>query len=811
MRKVFFWLFLLLFFGLLFVSENSLSADEFYLVKVELKTAGGLEKIKSTNLNVFAKAGSFVIGAGDQNILGQFKERGLDYTILDKDPHLHHYYFVWYRGKEPVTKALELIRQKGRVLYQEDKMFLVEGRPKDIEELPKYKMSLKRIFQMPLPLELPEPEKELYKAPAYSEVIAQMIAKVKTEEVLDYVKDLSGERSVEIGGVPDSIPTRYTGTEGNYKAAFYLQEKFEQMGIEVVLDTFYMPYDGLLSDVKAAWDEQTAWLCSGRGWILWTTNGGLRWYTVEGTEPFRLSSIFRLTDDTLWAGGFEGMIVNSTDKGSTWSEKTKPITGALLGIYFENNLSGWVVGDSGKIYYTSDGGSSWVAQASGTANLLYKIAFSQQNEGWIVGANGTLLHTTDGGLNWNPVSLGITRELRDIEFVTSQKGWIVGGLGTVLYTTDGGATWLSKDVGTNSTINALCFAPDDTLKGWMVSFSGKLIIRTQDGGETWTKKSSLAGYTSIDFANSQIGWVVGGMSLANTTNGGENWSSQFGNLAVGDPYINVVATIPGSVHPTYEYLITAHYDDISQIPQTYAPGADDNASGTAAVLEAASIMEDYKFQNTVKFVCFTAEEQGLIGSHIYAGKARSQGANIRGVLNFDMIAYDGNHDGHIQVNTDSNSLSLANFFISTLSDYGFGFTPRKVIMTGWDYSDHASFWEYDYKAILGIEDDYDFNPFYHSTGDRVSAFDTTYFRKFCQAGLAALATLAVPYFDLRGDVNLDQKISVSDVVFLINYLFKGGPAPSPSFLGDVDCSEEIEVSDVIYLINYLFKGGPAPC
>ncbi len=59
----------------------------------------------------------------------------------------------------------------------------------------------------------------------------------------------------------------------------------------------------------------------------------------------------------------------------------------------------------------------------------------------------------------------------------------------------------------------------------------------------------------------------------------------------------------------------------------------------------------------------------------------------------------------------------------------------------------------------------------------ISAFDTTYFRKYCQAGLAALATLAIPYFDLRGDVNLDMKVSVSDVVYLINYLFKGGPAP----------------------------------
>jgi hypothetical protein len=223
-------------------------------------------------------------------------------------------------------------------------------------------------------------------------------------------------------------------------------------------------------------------------------------------------------------------------------------------------------------------------------------------------------------------------------------------------------------------------------------------------------------------------------------------------------------------------------------------------------------MKDYQFIYTVKFVCFTAEEQGLIGSYFYANKAKSRGDNIKGALNFDMIAYDGDHDGYIEVHTDSNSLGLNNSFINTISDYGFGFTVRNVIINnGVDYSDHASFWEFDYKSILGIEDESDFNDYYHTTGDRVSAFDTTYFRKYCQAGLASLATLAGPYFDLRGDVNLDMSVSVADVVYLINYLFKGGPAPSPSFLGDVDCSDEVGVSDVIYLINYLFKGGPAPC
>ena len=63
---------------------------------------------------------------------------------------------------------------------------------------------------------------------------------------------------------------------------------------------------------------------------------------------------------------------------------------------------------------------------------------------------------------------------------------------------------------------------------------------------------------------------------------------------------------------------------------------------------------------------------------------------------------------------------------------------------------------------------------------------------------------------LCGDTNGDKKIDISDVIFLINYLFKGGPAPYPLAVGDVDCDYKVLVSDAIYLINYLFKGGPEP-
>jgi hypothetical protein len=67
-----------------------------------------------------------------------------------------------------------------------------------------------------------------------------------------------------------------------------------------------------------------------------------------------------------------------------------------------------------------------------------------------------------------------------------------------------------------------------------------------------------------------------------------------------------------------------------------------------------------------------------------------------------------------------------------------------------------------------------------------------------------------PYLFVRGDANGDEILNVGDVVYLLTYLYKGGPAPDPLGAGDANCDEIINVGDVVYLVTYLYKGGPAP-
>src|SRR5699024_7266805 len=106
--------------------------------------------------------------------------------------------------------------------------------------------------------------------------------------------------------------------------------------------------------------------------------------------------------------------------------------------------------------------------------------------------------------------------------------------------------------------------------------------------------------------------------------------------------VNVIAVLPGTRPESKDrkYVITGHYDSrVSDVMNdtAYAPGAADDASGVAAVLEAARVMSHYKFDATLVFMAVAGEEQGLLGSTHYAQKAKQNNWNIAGMINNDMV------------------------------------------------------------------------------------------------------------------------------------------------------------------------------
>ena len=213
---------------------------------------------------------------------------------------------------------------------------------------------------------------------------------------------------------------------------------------------------------------------------------------------------------------------------------------------------------------------------------------------------------------------------------------------------------------------------------------------------------------------------------------------------------NLSATLPGGALSNELVLVTAHLDDMP--PGALAPGADDNASGCAAVLTAAGIFSQYSFERTIRFVIFTGEEQGMLGSANYAAAARNSNDNIVAVLNLDMIGWDSVPPSTFQLHTRTtsnsaytNDLAIATAFTNVVYTYGLAGIKPVIQPDGLSASDHSSFWNRNYPAILGIEDHgVDFNPYYHSTNDTLMRLNMAYFAEAVRATVATLAYLAQP-------------------------------------------------------------------
>lgn len=114
--------------------------------------------------------------------------------------------------------------------------------------------------------------------------------------------------------------------------------------------------------------------------------------------------------------------------------------------------------------------------------------------------------------------------------------------------------------------------------------------------------------------------------------------------------VNVVATLPGTQAESRErmYVVSGHYDSRNSDDADAtndAPGANDDASGTAAVMELACVMARYKFDATLVFMTVAAEEQGLYGSTDFAEKAKQKKLNIAGMFTNDIIGSSYNEEG----------------------------------------------------------------------------------------------------------------------------------------------------------------------
>ena len=208
---------------------------------------------------------------------------------------------------------------------------------------------------------------------------------------------------------------------------------------------------------------------------------------------------------------------------------------------------------------------------------------------------------------------------------------------------------------------------------------------------------------------------------------------------------NIIATQWGSKYPDRYVVCGSHYDSFrGGHSDKTCPGADDNATGVATVLETARILSQYTFEYSIVYCAFSAEEVGLIGSNAYASFCSEMGMDIVAYFNNDM-------NGYLQEGTEISIDLVYPESVSTLGDYYMNLADiyfpetqvRHVEFTLGD-SDHTSFNNNGYMGIFPFENiDYP-NPYIHTAEDIIGTSVTSFemSQVFSQMNIACVATIA---------------------------------------------------------------------
>lgn len=267
---------------------------------------------------------------------------------------------------------------------------------------------------------------------------------------------------------------------------------------------------------------------------------------------------------------------------------------------------------------------------------------------------------------------------------------------------------------------------------------------------------------------------------------------------------NLIAEKPGLDPDAGIVILCAHLDSTSETAATVAPGADDNGSGAVAVLQAAEILAAYNFDATLRFILFTGEEQGLLGSRAYAQMVQAQ--DIRGVLNMDMIAWDASGGPDMDIHAKSavpGNMDLGNLYADVINAYNFPLTPV-VYASGTTASDHSPFWTYNIPAILAIENYYidasaprDFNAYYHTTSDRVQHYNTGYFTAMLRASTATFAHMGGLRTDCYwADLDCSGAVTAADITKLAGAWLARRGQWNYSLVYDVNDDGMVNVLDI---------------
>ena len=215
---------------------------------------------------------------------------------------------------------------------------------------------------------------------------------------------------------------------------------------------------------------------------------------------------------------------------------------------------------------------------------------------------------------------------------------------------------------------------------------------------------------------------------------------------------NVLAKRTGTFRPGHEFVICGHLDATTlggyshpadtSICRTDAPGADDNATGSAATLEIARICQGASFNPSVTYALWAAEESYLLGSAHYAASAQSLGTDLRGVVNMDMVGWM--NDASIDIDVGSSD-PFSQWLNDLYKEAALLYAPELTVYQGMgNGSDDMSFADRGYPALMLIADYYaGFNPYYHTTDETIDKLNPLLYTAVTKASLAVTAIVGL--------------------------------------------------------------------
>ena len=225
---------------------------------------------------------------------------------------------------------------------------------------------------------------------------------------------------------------------------------------------------------------------------------------------------------------------------------------------------------------------------------------------------------------------------------------------------------------------------------------------------------------------------------------------------------NIVAEWPPARADLPLFIVGAHYDTVRG-----SPGADDNASGVAALLEIMRVVRsslDGNREWRLQFVAFTLEEEGMAGSAHHVRTLSERGANVNGMVSLEMVGYKsdapnsqqlpqglehlypdvGNFIGVVGNNT---SRALLEAFVTSMKSVD-GLPVESLIVPGngetippTRLSDHSPFWDRGYRALMITDTSWFRNPHYHQASDTIETLDLDFMARVAEGAARAVETM----------------------------------------------------------------------